>query len=949
MFLKNKRVMRMTIVVVAAFLLPFLLTATASATPYDPNGLANCESMPGALVNGWNPTTKTCTIGTGTLLGTDSLTIDSTYTLVVTGTLTADSGSTITINGALVVNSGGTLDDYGTFTDNNYLNDSGNVNIETFAGGTVASAGTLTVTGTGVLYNEYDLQVNGVLNIAQYGFAENDYMMGDSGTISNNGVFVDTGALTIYGASTFANYGTYYEYGYLDQGGTFNNPGYAYIENLGLIDNYGVFNNNHFVAVDAGGEFLGEPASVLNNPSTFVTYTDSTFDNYGALNNPDGAFESSGYFTNEVGGTVTETSDGYILLANVIPYTAANYGTISVSSPAILQIDDAILTNYGTGIINNGGTLWLGNPYEEYIGYVVNQGTVNNALGGVIDNLPTGYPGHGSDFNNVAGTINNAGAINNYCDATFEVGTLSGNPVQFFPCAPKILSPSTSASETPTFTGNMNGWFSSGGGSPLSISLCIGACSTPLGSALTTDSAGDWSITSGVDLAAGPYTLYATATDAQLYNSAYSPAFSFAEVIPTSTSVSCTPTPLDVGTPTTCTTTVTELASGTIHTSPTGTITLSGSPGGIPPDTTCALSTTGIPGQSQCVTTFTPGALGISTVTAMYPGVTNYWDPSSATYSVSANQLHTSTSLICGALIVNDPASCTATVNDVPTAVIAPGGSLSVTFSWGGSGTFSPISGKCTPSGVGTASSCSVTFTPALGGEGTFGMGASYAGDTFHIGSSTSNLLTVSKRTSGTAVSCVPNPDVVNVATTCTATVSDTSPGTAVTPGGTVTFSSSKSGLFSSTTCLLSAGTCSVTFTPSSGSEGTATITAAYGGDTDHSTSSSTASLVVDKRSVSILLSCPATVDTGKAITCTVKITDTSAGTALTPKGVVSFHITATKVSVTVKCTLSGSGTTASCSAKYTPKKNATFTVTATYAGDTDHLGISGSTTFKST
>jgi hypothetical protein len=949
MLFQNRRVMRVTIVVVAAFLLPFLLTATASATSYDPNTLSNCESMPGALVNGWNPATSTCTVGSGTLLGTDSLTIDSGFTLVVTGTLIADSGSAITIDGALVINSTGVLEDYGTLTDNAVFTDSGQVNVESSGAATVASAGVLTVTGTGTLYNYGGLAVNGVLNILAGGYAENDFIMADTDLISNNGEFVEATDFTISSAGTFANYGTYVEYGALSQQGTFNNPGWVYVGFVGTIENYGVFNNNFYVEVEDTGAFLGATGSVLNNPDSFYVDAGGNFDSYGTLNNFDGNFFGEGHFSNEVGGTVEDTGDGYMLLSDVIPYTSSNNGTIDISAHAILQVDDAVLTNYAPGIINNAGTFWLGNPYVEYIGDVVNLGTINNALGAVIDNLPTGYPGHGSDFDNSAGTISNSGTIINYCDATFEVGTLSGNPVQFYPCVPAILGPATSSSETPTFTGNMNGWFSSGGGSPLAISLCIGTCGTYLGEALTTDSAGDWSITSGVDLAAGPYTLYAYATDSELHESPWSSAFSFAEVLPTSTTVSCTPTPLKVGTPTTCTVTVTEMTSGTKHTSPTGTVTLTGSPSGIPPSTTCVLSSTGIAGQSQCVATFTPGALGTSTVTASYPGVTNYWQSSSGTYGISSNQLGTSTSLSCGALIVNDPATCTATINDVPTAVIPPGGSLSVTFAWAGTGAFSPISGKCTPSGPspGTSATCSVTFTAALGGEGTFGMTATYAGDTFHIGSTQTADLTVSKRASGTAVSCAPNPDVVNAPTICTATVTDTSPGTAVTPGGMVTFSTSGSGAFSSMTCSLVAGTCSVTYTPSAGSEGTATLTASYGGDTDHTGSSITTSLTVDKRSVSIGLTCPTTADTGHAITCTVTITDTSPGTALTPKGVVSFHITGPK-SATVKCTLTGSGATAHCSVKYTPPKNGKYTVTASYPGDKDHLAISVSTTFKS-
>jgi alpha-tubulin suppressor-like RCC1 family protein len=83
-----------------------------------------------------------------------------------------------------------------------------------------------------------------------------------------------------------------------------------------------------------------------------------------------------------------------------------------------------------------------------------------------------------------------------------------------------------------------------------------------------------------------------------------------------------------------------------------------------------------------------------------------------------------------------------------------------------------------------------------------------------------------------TTVGCTPNPDRMNNPTTCTATVAD--PVTpADTPTGTVTWSGGV-GTFSSSTCTLSAGRCSVIFTPAPGSPGTQAITASYGGDGSH-------------------------------------------------------------------------------------------------------------------
>src|SRR3989442_10859233 len=93
----------------------------------------------------------------------------------------------------------------------------------------------------------------------------------------------------------------------------------------------------------------------------------------------------------------------------------------------------------------------------------------------------------------------------------------------------------------------------------------------------------------------------------------------------------------------------------------------------------------------------------------------------------------------------------------------------------------------------------------------------------------------VTKRAPMPSVACVPLSARVNGRTTCTATVTDTSPGTMSVPTGTVTFGSSGTGTFSSPSCSLGpSGTCSVTYTPTAVGTGLHTITASYGGDRNH-------------------------------------------------------------------------------------------------------------------
>ena len=963
MYPKRKLAVRLAIVATAALLLPFLLTPVASATTYTPTSFATCAATPGSV--SWDSGTNTCTLGAGTLSSPDSIVVSSGITLVISDVYTVNSGASITVDsgGTLVIaTSPGELDVYGTLTIDsggmgtvNGLLVDHSTGVISVSGGLIIAvayptgefytAGMVLITGSGSFLT---LSTGAELVIATSGSVDSD--TGASVSIASTALAENYGILETTGTGLLTNYGRIFSHGSaaVYNYGTMTNAGNIYFLDSSFLSNIGTFNENLYVELDSFSTIDNYGVFTIGSyPDEVAVYDAAEFYNDGTVNVNGGELYDNANFYNDVSGTFTISgTSGYGELLLDSFSSSTNYGVID---------NYGYVYNYGS--ISNYG--FLDNYYVFYNYFdVTNYNFVNNELTtSFIGNEP------GADFDNSAGTIDNSGAlpfsgIFNSCHATFEVGTVFGNPVQFYPCAPLIKAPSSAATETPTISGDMNGWFSSGGGSPLTIDLYVGQGSTFLGSGLATSPLGAWSITSGVDLAAGPYTLYAKATDAQGYVSGYSSAFPFTVVLPTSTTVSCAPTPFPVGTSTTCTATVTELAAGSgtlIHTAPTmGTFLWGSSP--VPGNFgACTLKTTGSPGVAQCVATFTStnGPLSTpDTITFTYNGFPNYWGASSGTYGVETTILATTTSLTsasCGPLVANLPVSCVATISDSPTSTIAPGGSLSVTFSWTGTGSFSPVSGKCTPTGSGTSATCTVTFTPGLGGEGTFYMTATYAGDSLHTGSSSGSVaLTVFKRSDSVAVSCTPNPEVVNAATTCTATVADTSGTGAITPTGTAAFSSSGAGLFSASFCALVSGSCSVTYTPSPGSEGTATITATYSGDTDHAGNSNTAALTVDKRSVSIVVSCPATGVPKKALTCTITVTDTSPGTVLTPTGKVTVHITGPK-SATLTCTLAGSGGTAKCTVKYTPTKNGTYTVATSYPGDTNHLAISGSTTFKIT
>src|SRR5256712_2754248 len=207
-----------------------------------------------------------------------------------------------------------------------------------------------------------------------------------------------------------------------------------------------------------------------------------------------------------------------------------------------------------------------------------------------------------------------------------------------------------------------------------------------------------------------------------------------------------------------------------------------------------------------------------------------------------------------------------------------------------------------------------------------------------------------SPNTTSTSISCSPSSVAVNQPTQCTATVTDTSSSPAPIIG-TVTFYSSSSGSCTpSNTCTLksigsSTASCAATvsYAPGSGTEGTQTITGTYDGD--HQGSSGTTSLTVTERTTSTMVTCPKV--KGNTV-CTVTVTDTSPGTAITPAGTVAMSSTGS--GMFTSCNLSGTGSSATCTATYTTGKGKTtiITIMATYSGDKDHFGSSGNTTIKS-
>src|SRR3989454_2142118 len=402
----------------------------------------------------------------------------------------------------------------------------------------------------------------------------------------------------------------------------------------------------------------------------------------------------------------------------------------------------------------------------------------------------------------------------------------------------------------------------------------------------------------------------------------------------TGTTVSCAPNGLGVDEA--CTATVTDNLPGTVV-KPVGSVSFTTNSTGAFSSNTCNLSGTGTSGVASCEVTYTPVGVATHTITGSYSGDTIHL-ASQGSASIGFGKYSTTTTVACSpsSVAINQVTTCTVSVSDTTTiGPTTPTGTVS--FASNGAGAFA--GSPCTlVSQTATSSSCQVTYTPTSG-AGTHSIAATYNGDATHNGSTQAFSLTVTLRTTSTSVSCSPSSVVVNQATSCTAVVVDSSGSGGITPTGNVAFTPGGS-------CTLVSGSCSVSIIPSS--SGSLSVLASYGGDSSHSTSSGSTTVLVGKRGTSTMVSCsPSPVTNNTVASCVATVTDTDVGAAITPSGSVGFASNSTGVFSQPSCALAATGTAgvASCSVNYTPGVTGFHAITASYAGDSSHLGRSGSMT----
>ena len=303
-----------------------------------------------------------------------------------------------------------------------------------------------------------------------------------------------------------------------------------------------------------------------------------------------------------------------------------------------------------------------------------------------------------------------------------------------------------------------------------------------------------------------------------------SASITIAGLYATRVTVSCAPSRVPAGHATSCEAIVADVGAGT---APTGSVSFRATPSGsFASRGTCALIASRR--RRACTLGYTPTG-GAQTVAASYDGDATH-RPSRGETTVSTPR-PTALTVTCTPAEVSTEQSiaCTANVRDTGTSSAStPTGPVS--FSAAPAGRFAR-GHSCTL----VSAACKVTYTP-VAGEQT--ITATYRGDNAHDPSHGGATVTYKVPVSS-SVKCV-REHTSTMSYACTATVADTA-GAAPPPTGTIIFSSDAHGSFRphGTCTLETAGgssSCTVTYLPAPGRQ---TVSASYGGDAAHGTSTS--------------------------------------------------------------------------------------------------------------
>jgi trimeric autotransporter adhesin len=282
------------------------------------------------------------------------------------------------------------------------------------------------------------------------------------------------------------------------------------------------------------------------------------------------------------------------------------------------------------------------------------------------------------------------------------------------------------------------------------------------------------------------------------------------------------------------------------------------------------------------------------------------------------------------------PVSFTVRVTDTSISPTAPTGMIS----WSDGN----IGGLFNPNTCMISSDiCLVSYIPPQNYGNTITITANYVGDSTHSGSSATSTLTSSVLHAVTTT-IVQNTAPINSGSQIqfTATLADTS-NLPITPTGTISWSDGNiGGTFSTSYCILSSTSCTVSYTPPLNYLSTITISANYGGDSSHSASLGTFSLSSSSLPATITTVIPniVTINLQSQVQFTAAVSSSLSSSSI-PTGMISWNDgNAGGSFVPSSCTvLSGS-----CVVTYTPAINSpnSVIVTAEYGGDSVHAGSTG-------
>lgn len=419
----------------------------------------------------------------------------------------------------------------------------------------------------------------------------------------------------------------------------------------------------------------------------------------------------------------------------------------------------------------------------------------------------------------------------------------------------------------------------------------------------------------------------------------------------TATSVSCVPDPVATNATSTCTVTVTDIASGgtTEPWKPVGTVNITTS-GGSLSSSACTLpgaAAQGIASNSCSVTLTAPATNVAPTIGASYGGDPRHM-PSTGSGSVEV-RYPTTTTLNCTPNPVETTANstCTATVTNTTT----PTGSVAFTIAGANPGAFTPTSCALVAQNATTAT-CSADYSSSTPAQAPFNVTATYSGAAgTHMPSAGSTAIQPKNPTT-TSVVCSPNPVAISGTSTCTITVTDTTAGpTPRRPVGTVNVSAS-SGSLNASSCLapgfpnagVSTNSCIVTLT-APGVAGPVTVSASYSGANYHLPSTGDTPATVDVRDTSTTtIDCaPNPIGTeGATAVCTATVTS-----VISPSGTVAFPAIV-NATIDPSCTLTAvTANNSTCSVNFTSTTRAAYTVVGNYSGAPGIMPSTGSTTMN--